>query len=129
MNDISATDMRLWSAASAASHIIHAPKGAAACIDPLEATDHPERELIIEVLLLSRLRGGDPHKVVADALKEFSSRMAWEHDDAASPYDQERNEWATETICKYLRIEPIQLLAMRGRLDPTPARTAAGETA
>lgn len=127
MNDINATDMRLWSAASAASHIIHPPEGAAACIDPLEATDHPEKELIVEVLLLSRLRGGDPHKVVADALKEFSIRMAWEHEDAASPQDQERNGWAAETICKYLRIEPIQLLAMRGRLDSTPARTAAGE--
>ena len=127
MNDINATDMRLWSAASAASHIIHPPKGAAAYIDPLEATDHPEKELIVEVLLLSRLRGGDPHKVVADALKEFSIRMAWEHEDAASPQDQERNGWAAETICKYLRIEPIQLLAMRGRLDSTPARTAAGE--
>jgi hypothetical protein len=123
VKDISATDMRLWSAASAASHIIHAPKGAAAFIDPLEANDSPEREMIVEALLLARLRGGDPHKVVADALKDFSSRMAWEYDDAASPSDKEKNGWAAETICKYLRIEPIQLLAMRGRLDTTPART------
>ena len=83
--------------------------------------------MIVEALLLMRLRGGDPHKLVVDAVREFSNRMAWEHDDAASPQDERRKEWAADVLCRCLGVQPLELMAMRARLEMQPARTS-GET-